>query len=114
MDFPSHDRGVRRNERDADRSPKVSPEDVRDLRESVDRLALVCRAMWELMKESGLTEEALLEKVEEVDLADGVIDGRHRPPPQPCSSCSRPNHPKRRVCLYCGAVVVPPSAFDSV
>ena len=45
----------------------------------LDRLTLVCQAMWELLRErTGLTESQLLAKVTEVDLRDGKLDGKYK------------------------------------
>ncbi|HEX9795129.1 MAG TPA: hypothetical protein VGC54_14190 [Planctomycetota bacterium] len=67
-----------------------------EVEERLDQLSLVCRAMWEMLSEkTGMTEEALSARVEEVDLRDGVRDGRLRkegpdlprmPAPQPQSA----------------------------
>lgn len=43
----------------------------------VDRLRLVCQALWELCSERlGVTEEELEEKVLEIDLRGGKADGK--------------------------------------
>ena len=40
----------------------------------VDRLAMVCAALWDLVKEhTELTEEDLFQRVEDIDLRDGVL-----------------------------------------
>lgn len=83
--------------------------------DKIDRLALVCRAMWELLRDSGgFSEEALLEKVREVDLRDGALDGRVRTPPQRCSKCGRTVSRRHRRCIYCGAEGLMDTAFDSL
>lgn len=70
----------------------------------LDRAELVAMALWELVGEKlGITTEELRAKVNEIDLRDGVLDGRYGGEvPAACSGCSRPIHPKRTRCMYCG------------
>ncbi|HEV7279479.1 MAG TPA: hypothetical protein VGN57_04630 [Pirellulaceae bacterium] len=86
---------------------------VRRLETTVERQALACQAMWELLQQHlPVGEKDLLKKMEQVDLRDGVADGRMTPQAKTCTACSRTVHAKRKNCLYCGADVGgPPSAF---
>jgi predicted Zn-ribbon and HTH transcriptional regulator len=85
------------------------------LGENFDRLALICRAMWELMREqNNLTEEDLLIKVREIDLLDGVSDMKLRKPPKKCSKCGRTMSKRHVRCIYCGAEALLDTAFDSI
>ena len=84
-----------------------------DLDTSLERLALTCRAMWELLSEQlSLSEEALIDRVREIDLRDGRADGRMTSVPRPCSNCARINGSARPRCLYCGATLDGPQAFQ--
>jgi hypothetical protein len=86
--------------------------DVHRLQAEVDRLSLICRAMWSLMQDtSGLTEEDLMRRVEEVDLLDGKRDGRMRPAVRSCAQCGRNNKPQRSACMYCETPLPVESAF---
>lgn len=70
---------------------------------NVNRLALINRALWELLQEkTGLEPDLLGLKVTEIDLRDSRADGRALSPPASCSQCQRnlPSHTIR--CLYCG------------
>ena len=89
---------------------------VRELEESVDKLALINTAMWELLKNRiGLTEAELLKQIETVDLRDGVADGRiTRTQATTCPKCGRTISTKHRKCLYCGAKDLKSGAFTSV
>jgi hypothetical protein len=90
-------------------------ENTRRMREGIERLTLITQAMWELLHErTGLTEEDLFAKVEEVDLRDGVADGRVLLQRQNCPSCNRINSGKRASCIYCGTEISSPSVFNSV
>ena len=76
---------------------------VRQLEERVNKLTLINMALWSLLKETaGLTEEALAKRVEEIDLADGQIDGRMRPRLQACPQCAQTLSQRHNRCLYCG------------
>jgi len=74
------------------------------LQTDVDKLFLITQALWELLKkEHGYTDEVLQEKVTEIDLSDGKLDGKAQKIERPdCPSCGRKmgRHP---ICLYCGA-----------
>jgi len=73
------------------------------LEEKLDRLALITRAMFELMQESsGLTEERLTAKVVEIDLRDGQQDNRAATRPTRCPKCDAMMSPKFGRCLFCG------------
>ena len=72
------------------------------LEEKVDRLALICRAMFELLQDTGMTEEKLTAKVVEVDLRDGQQDGRMTAKPKRCPKCDAMMSPKFGRCLFCG------------
>lgn len=84
------------------------------LRADVEKLFLLVQALWSFLREQGRTEEELLRRMEEIDLADGRLDNRVRPgAPRKCPHCGRTliRH-GRPVCLYCGAEAPPESAFD--
>ena len=50
-------------------------ESIAELQTRIDTLVMVNMAMWSLLRDkTGLTEDDLLERVREVDLADGVED----------------------------------------
>lgn len=83
------------------------------LEATVERQALACQALWELLQQHvPVGEKDLLKKMEQIDLRDGVADGRMTPQASTCTACGRTVHAKRKNCLYCGADVGgPPSAF---
>jgi|GEM_PF-649010 len=77
--------------------------DIQALRAAIDKLILVDRALWEIIAESqGLTEEYLLNKVNEIDLRDGVLDGKIREPVRKCASCGKVLQKGHTKCVYCG------------
>ena len=72
------------------------------LEEKLDRLALITRALFELMQASGISEEQLSAKVTEIDLRDGQADCRMSPAPKRCPKCNAMISPKFGRCLFCG------------
>jgi len=88
--------------------------EVRDLEDRLDRLTLVCMALWELLKERGeLSEEDLATKVREIDLRDGQADGKISKQVKRCASCDRVMSPRHQACMYCGAVNLHVTPFDA-
>lgn len=80
-----------------------------------DRLKLVCHALWSLLQErTGLTEKDLIARVMELDLKDGVRDGKYLPPPVDCPKCQAKMCRKFNRCLFCGEPCPDGSAFDTV
>lgn len=78
--------------------------DLHHARDDLQRVLLVTRAMWELLREkAGLTDEDLMQKVTELDLADGTRDGRLATGVRSCASCGRTLGRRQGHCLYCGA-----------
>jgi hypothetical protein len=73
------------------------------LEEKLDKLALITRAMFELLGEAtGNPEERLAAKVVEIDLRDGQADGRMSPKPKRCPKCDAMMSPRFGRCLFCG------------
>ena len=74
-----------------------------DLDEKVNRLALICRAMFELMQPpGGITEEQLAAKIHEIDERDGQADGRMTPKGKKCPKCGATMSARFGRCLFCG------------
>jgi len=87
--------------------------EVRAMEDRIDKLALVCRAMWELLKENtDLTEEHLMARVEQIDLSDGRDDGKVKAKVQKCAKCDRTLAQRHKKCMYCGATRLDGGAFD--
>lgn len=70
----------------------------------LDRLSLATQAMWELLRDrAGITEEELKTKILEVDLRDGMTDGRMSTQITDCPKCGAKTNSKRATCVMCGA-----------
>lgn len=73
------------------------------LDERVARLALICKALLELLQErTGVSEQDLAKKIAEIDLRDGRADGRMAPKAKPCPACGSMMSPRFNRCLFCG------------
>ncbi len=77
---------------------------IEDVNERVDRLAMIVRAMWSLLEEEGYRPEDLVARLEELDLADGELDGQVREKAVDCPSCKSKVAPGLSNCQFCGAV----------
>jgi hypothetical protein len=87
-------------------------DEIRELEKRFDALSLTCAALWELLrKETPLTDEQLVDKIQEIDLQDGSLDGKLAHDARQCPQCPQKNHPHRDTCLYCGAPLGPNRLF---
>lgn len=99
--------------RDSARRDGELSEDVRALRTKVERLQLVCRALCELVVEhTDVSIESLLERIGDVDMRDGSLDGKLVRSVVKCPQCNRPGKADQTVCLYCGEALTPEDPLD--
>ena len=78
---------------------------VAELERRTDRLVLVNQALIELLQShSGLTSGEITNLINEIDLRDGVLDGKLRPQVIKCSGCGRPVSSARPKCVFCQTV----------
>ena len=108
-----------RERRDADIKRKEvarhSREHQVDLERRLEKLSLICRAMWTLVQErSNISEKELLTRTTEIDLLDGRADGRVSVPARECETCRHTIAPRHERCLYCGGKKLVDSVFESV
>ena len=58
-------------------SPLETKSTIEELERRLNKMTMVCMALWTFMKEKdGLTEEQLAKRIEEIDLSDGKLDGK--------------------------------------
>jgi len=89
----------------AARSTETSA-DVRYLESRIDRLEMICEAMWNLLKERlPAADEDLMGCIAELDISDGVADGKVQRGAMKCPKCNRPNSRRHDFCIYCGEMV---------
>jgi len=96
----------------ASRAADSAKNEAMHAQEDLDVMLLKMQAMWEVISEKlRISDEELLSKIKEIDLRDGVVDGKARLEPVICDTCSKPNNAKRRNCLYCGKEPAKKKAF---
>ena len=83
----------------------ASTEHILDVDERVDRLLLVVAAMWSLLEDTGLTEEQLEQRMQELDESDGVADGKLTPETVTCANCGAAVPGELPACQFCGTPV---------
>jgi hypothetical protein len=86
---------------------RSAAERVRQMEDRLERALLTCEAMWTLVREKfGLTDEELVQRVNDLDLSDGHLDGKMRKTPVACPKCNRTISPRFQQCMYCGQPIV--------
>jgi len=80
--------------------------ELRMLEQRHEQLKLVTLAFWSLLRDhTGLTDSDLKKYVQNIDLMDGVKDGKAAASKEKtnCTSCKRIILSNALVCVYCGA-----------
>jgi ribosomal protein L40E len=92
-------------------SPEALTAYLVGVEERMQRLALIVEAMRQSLAAGGLlTEAQLLLKVTELDLSDGVADGRNVAPVlQVCGKCGCSQTGQHRFCVRCGSDALRPA-----
>lgn len=80
-------------------------EDFLDIDDRIDRVLLVLEAMWTLLEENGYTAEQLKARIEELDAADGTIDGKRTPQATACRECGAKVGAGLAACQFCGTAL---------
>jgi hypothetical protein len=80
----------------------------------LEKLTLVVHALWEIVKkDASRTDEDIISIMTELDLQDGILDGKIRKPAQKCLKCGRSYQKGRRNCIYCENPNPDPSPFET-
>ena len=88
--------------------------DFRGVDDRIDRLALLCEAMWQvIVEETNISEEDLKKKVADLDMSDGRKNFRRQRMASPCE-CGAKVPPVSVTCQFCGAPAMGGSPFDVV
>ncbi len=79
---------------------------VRLLEANLAKTMMICEALWEILAdEHGWTIEHLHKKLYEVDMRDGVLDGKNQRSIVKCPNCGRTVSGRHPACLYCGQII---------
>ncbi len=76
------------------------------LEANLAKTLMICETLWELLRdEHGWSDEALHKKLYEVDMRDGVLDGKNQRKAVECPDCGHTVSPRHPACIYCGRVI---------
>ncbi len=79
---------------------------IRLLEANLAKTLLLCETMWEFIsREHNLTENDLHNMINEVDMRDGVLDGKNQRKASECPGCGRMVSARHPACMYCGQVM---------
>ncbi len=79
---------------------------LRVLEANLAKTLLICETLWELLRdEHGWNEETLHKKLYEVDMRDGVLDGKNQRKAVVCPDCGHTVSARHPACIYCGRVI---------
>lgn len=109
-----HARGLRQTAEDISDQRRQTDLQLSNADQRVDRLALICEAMWDLMREhTTLTDEDLANKLAELDMSDGNKDGRRQQISAACV-CGAMVNARSEICQFCGADAPQRSMFNAI
>jgi hypothetical protein len=92
---------------EAAREARTAQADAREIEQRLDRTLLACEAMWSIMRDKlGVTDIELVERINEIDLSDGNLDGKAKKSAVACPKCNRAISPRFPKCMYCGQPIV--------
>ena len=76
------------------------------LEASLAKSLMINEALWEFIRDNhSLTEKDLHEKIYEVDMRDGVLDGKNQRKASQCPDCEHMVSARHPACIYCGKVM---------
>ena len=79
---------------------------LRFLEANLAKSLLINEALWELIRDKlKLTEQDLNDKLYEIDMRDGQLDGKNQRKIADCPKCQRKVSPRHPACIYCGHIV---------
>ena len=80
--------------------------DLKVIEANLTKTLMICEALWEILRDKhGYTEEQLHKKLYEIDMRDGVLDGRNQRKIADCPNCGRTVSPRHPACIYCGQII---------
>lgn len=100
---------------DSNRRITDAGERLKALEARYERMRLITTALWQLLKShTGLTDADLKQYIEQVDLADGKLDGKinRRGAAMDCPKCARRILKSAVVCPWCSARPHSGNAFE--
>lgn len=70
----------------------------------IEKLLMITEALWSILRdEHGYSDDQLVQKVQEIDMRDGRLDGKvAKQQPSTCPQCGRAMSARRSFCVFCG------------
>jgi hypothetical protein len=94
---------ARHTAEDARSAARNAESQTHDLKRKMASLTITCQALWEILADRlNIPEDLILQKMQEIDLRDGKMDGKISTTLVSCPACARTNKADRKQCLYCG------------
>lgn len=85
---------------------KSTQRQMRALEANLAKAMLINEALWEIMRDKhNLSIDDLHEKLYEIDMRDGVLDGKNQRQRTNCPKCDRVVSSRHAACIYCGEVI---------
>ncbi len=79
---------------------------IRRLENNLAKTLMINEALWEIIRDRlNLTEQELHDKLYEVDMRDGTLDGKNQRKAVKCQNCDHMVSARHSVCIYCGQVM---------
>ena len=79
---------------------------LRVLEANLAKTLMICETLWELLRdEHGWSDKTLHKKLYEVDMRDGVLDGKNQRKAVECPDCGHTVSARHPACIYCGRVI---------
>jgi len=101
------DPGLSREAAEASGQVRRATTSVKQLEDRLERATLACEAMWLILKDKlGVGDEELLNRMNELDLTDGALDGKVRKGAVACPSCGRTIARRFPQCMYCSQPIM--------
>lgn len=94
--------------RAAQRSAGEAQAGLAEVEAHCDRAMLICEALFTILRDKlGVTEEELIQRVNDIDLSDGQLDGKAKKSSAvTCPKCDRTISKRFPRCMYCGQPIM--------
>ena len=79
---------------------------ARILEANLAKALMINEALWEIIRDKlKLGEDDLNNKLYEIDMRDGLLDGKNQRRVSECPNCHRCVSPRHPACIYCGQIM---------
>ncbi len=79
---------------------------IRMLEANLAKAMMINEAVWEIVRDKfNITDEELQKKVEQIDMRDGILDGKNQRKATECPNCGHTVSARHPACIYCGQII---------